>query len=468
MNYGELILIVLLQLLLIIGAYLLLRMVARRGMLPDEIASSISHRDLSDYLQQEIDRTKTAIAHPPTELPDAAHLLKTRLGYLQAERRAINSSRRDPGHFWRHLSSSLVLPAEPAQETRHIPGEKQPRTITTDSEKQMLRDLVETYEARVDALELFRDQFFDLKEQMDSIQQKHRDLQKELDRVLPKSERTEELERINAALQQEKESLEQKLLRLSRDEESSLRVVTRNRDRDLNSPVARSERVSLEAAALDSHAETQQQMLAELKEKTRESTGNSAEIMRMVQQIEQLERKLQQIRTESQQLRTENDRLQRELRTISTTARTKDAALDDYRETVNDLKGLVVEQKDRIRGMNEEMASLATQAQEAGKLQQMIQEFTTKNSEMLMCIYTLEDENDFLRKQIAELLKLEQTASTAEIEQAARKVVDSDQVKNQIIELETELEKKTDAYARLQKKFMAMEQKYLELYQKSR
>lgn len=466
MNYGDLVLIVLLQLLLIAGAYAALRVAARKGVLPEEIASTITHRDLSDYLQQEIDRTRAAIAHPPGELPDAPHMLNTRLGYLQAERRALNSSRRDPGHFWRHLSTSLVLPDRPEAVPVAAPGKPETGRLTTDSEKQMLRDLVETYEARVDALELFRDQFFDLREQLDSIQQKHRDLQKELDRVLPRSQRTEELERINQALMQEKESLEQKLLRLSREEESSQRVVTRNRDR--TSTLARMERVGLEVAALDNHAETQQQLLSDLKQQARDSEKSSAEILRMVQQIEQLEHKLQQIRSESQKLREENERLQRELRTISTTAKTKEAALDDYRETVDDLKGLVVEQKERIRGMNEEMTTLATQAQEAEKLQQMIQDFTTKNSEMLMCIYTLEDENDFLRKQISELLKLDQSASTNEIEKAARKVVDSDTIQNQIIELETELEKKTDAYAKLQKKFMDMERKYLELYQKTR
>ncbi len=465
MGYSELALIVFLQLLIIAGAYMVFRLVARRGMLPDEIMSSLSHRDLADYLEQEINRTKAAITHPPSELPEALHLLQTRLGYLQAERRALNSSRRQPGQFWHHLGSALVLPSLPVTPPADTSPEHQARDISLDSEKQMLRDLVETYESRVDALELFRDQFFDLKEQLDSIQQKHKDLQAELDRVLPKSERSEELERINEALQREKASLEQKLEQLSREEKDAARIMTRNRNPDSADPMVRTTRMGLEAAALDSHAEAHQQQLAELKQKTQQSDGN--DLIRMVHQIEQLEQKLQQIRSESQRLREENQQLQTELRNIIGTTKTKDATLHDYRETVDDLKGLVVEQKDRIRQMNEEMTSLATQAQEAGKLQQMIQEFTNKNSEMLMCIYTLEDENDFLRKQIGELLKLDSNASTTEIEQAASQLVNHEELQNQVIELETELEKRTDSFARLQKKFMSIEQKYLELYQKS-
>ncbi len=478
MQLNIILLIVGLQLFIVAIAFVALRFAARKGIIKPAM-SGTPEADQESLLDREIGRTRETLSTPPGDIENIEEILKTRLSYLHAERRALISSRDKPGHFWQRLTEELAALAppatqdEPESEPEPAPQATEPSPVVAetheaqkDSEKEMLRDLVETYESRVETLELYRDQFFELKEQMEGMQEKYDALQDELDRILPQSERTEELEAINASLKADKDSLQKKLQTLASMESNDSGKASKKTQPTMGQlAMQRSETIEREMAALDDHASEQESILKELRAQSEKVSNSSEEMLGFVKQIETLENKLQSIRDESQTLRHENQKLQRELENALGTTKSKDEALEDYRETVDDLKTMVVEQKERIRELNEEMGALATQAQEAEKLQAMIKEFTAKNAEMLMCVYTLEDENDFLRKQIGELLKENQGNAGAEADITAAPAADVAPLQEKISGLEEELQKKTDAYTKLQKKFASMEKEYLSMYE---
>ncbi len=426
-----------------------------------------------ELLGSELERTESGLhTHPPPS-DSVRTLLEKRRAYLSAELNALKATRH-VAHFWENLAAQLEVPHEAITPTGDdTPGEAAPAEVAqaetgdrTDEEKQMLRELVETYEGRVNSLEMFRDQFFELKEKLEAVQESYQKLQEELDQVLPKSERSEELERLNELLNDENAKLEKKLAQLSEDAGDSTTVGRRKRRdvKDLDA-LARSQLIEKEVEEIASHVTDQENILSSLKQQAKDSSGDQEELMQLVKNITDLERRLQDIRGRASTLEEENRGLKSELQDAIGSAQTKDSALEEYRDTVDDLKGLVVDQKERIRQLYDEITSLSSKAEEADSMKTLVQDFTQKNSEMLMCIYTLEDENEFLHNQIAELLKIEKGAPLEEIGKATENAVSQGEVQKQIEGLEQELREKDEAYTALQKKFASIEKEYLVLFE---
>lgn len=452
-----------LQLGVTVLAILLGRFLLRKQTLADPFDRRVLQLEL---LGDELARTESGLNTHPPPTESVAALLEKRRGYLSAEFNALKATRH-AAHFWENLAAQLEMPHDtPGADATATPEAAASKVSgSSDDEKQMLRELVETYEGRVNSLEIFRDQFFELKEKLEMVQESYQKVQAELDQVLPKSERSEELERLNELLNQENTELEKKLAQLSAGAGDSFHVGRKRRDtKDLDA-MARSELIEKEVEEIASHVTDQENILQTLKQKAKESSGDKDELMALVKNITDLEKRLQDIRGRSQTLETENRTLKSELQDALGSSQTKDSTLDEYRETVDDLKGLVVDQKERIRLLYDEITSLSSKAEEADSMKTLVQDFTQKNSEMLMCIYTLEDENEFLHGQIGELLKIDKDAPLDEVSKATEKAVDEGALHKQIQELEQEVREKDEAYTALQKKFASIEKEYLVLFE---
>jgi predicted nucleotide-binding protein (sugar kinase/HSP70/actin superfamily) len=81
-----------------------------------------------------------------------------------------------------------------------------------------------------------------------------------------------------------------------------------------------------------------------------------------------------------------------------------------------------------------------------------------------MCIQVLEEENQFLQEQIAELLKSDDSQSVYDKTDEQK---DSAELEAQIEALRTELAEKEQKVREAEEKFSAMEQEYLTLYEEA-
>lgn len=212
MNTTTLLLIVLLQAVVTVIVFFVLRGVTRcRKAMPDEQpCGDESENPVQQFLEHQITQTKAELQADAEGTRQK--MLQLRLGYLETEKTALAESTQQADRFWPVMEEGLaaLLPAAP-EPVAAPAAEAATPPPADDSEKETLRELVTTYEKRVEGLEMFRDQFLGLKERFGILKASQEKLQAELDRVLPQSERTEELERLNEELQQQKKTLEQQL-----------------------------------------------------------------------------------------------------------------------------------------------------------------------------------------------------------------------------------------------------------------
>jgi len=168
-------------------------------------------------------------------------------------------------------------------------------------------------------------------------------------------------------------------------------------------------------------------------------------------------------------LEMENNRLQEEVDKIDTlnlagNNDTQNAEIDnDSVIDLEEMKGMVEEQKNKIKELITTIESLEISADDTEKLKGTINDFTRTSQEMMGCIAILEEENERLKadeetaeNDVTEAIDDGEETSTSD---------NTENLQNTINSLEEEVIKKDVAYAQLQDEFSSMETEYLAMYE---
>lgn len=119
-------------------------------------------------------------------------------------------------------------------------------------------------------------------------------------------------------------------------------------------------------------------------------------------------------------------------------------SMNSINGNVDNIKNVILNQESKIKELNQEIQELSLKVDDLSRLEQISNELASKNEEMSNVIAVFEDENDFLQKQIQEILTQEHKRDMKKnetIEKLEREAVD---LENKCLEMEkkyTEIEK---------------------------
>lgn len=184
-------------------------------------------------------------------------------------------------------------------------------------------------------------------------------------------------------------------------------------------------------------------------------------IDQLEQQLQKLERRYQEANTCIEIMGQENDRLQEK---IDHRNYRIDQVEAEKTESVADLEEQLDKQKRSITDLHNMVGDLQLETEKAAQLQEKLDQFALASRDMNMCIQVLEEENQFLQEQIAELLKSDDSQSVYD---KTGEQKDSAELEAQIEALRTELAEKDRKVHEAEEKYNAMEQEYLTLYEEA-
>lgn len=184
-------------------------------------------------------------------------------------------------------------------------------------------------------------------------------------------------------------------------------------------------------------------------------------IEQLEQQLKELERRYQEASTCIEIMDQENDRLQEK---IDRREYRIDQVEAEKTESVTDLEEQLDKQKRNITDLHNLVGDLQLETGKASQLQEKLDQFGLASRDMNMCIQVLEDENQFLQEQIAELLKTDEGGSVYD---KVGEQKDPTELEAQIEALRAELIEKDKRVQAAEEKYTVMEQEYLTLYEEA-
>jgi chromosome segregation ATPase len=184
-------------------------------------------------------------------------------------------------------------------------------------------------------------------------------------------------------------------------------------------------------------------------------------IEQLEQQLKELEHRYREADTCIEIMGQENDRLQEKIER-------RDYRIDQVEsektESVADLEEQLDKQKRSISDLHGLVGDLQLETEKAKQLQDKLDQFALASRDMNMCIQVLEEENQFLQEQIAQLLKADEDVSVYDKREGGKAPAE---LEAQIEALRTELNEKEQKVREAEEKYNAMEQEYLTLYEEA-
>ncbi len=182
---------------------------------PGETGDGSPLDDYVDLLQSEILKAEARLAHLAQDKaadPDEKRLIETRLAFLRAERRAIDTSGNDEESFWTKIADGLA-PLLPQSGNDADSTAEAPRSTVLES----LQTQIDAYKARIANLEQFKDRFFELKAKLADSHALNEQVHTEVEKIIPAAEQPPELAGAMARLRQENSDLTAELARVEEE-----------------------------------------------------------------------------------------------------------------------------------------------------------------------------------------------------------------------------------------------------------
>ncbi len=393
------------------------------------------------YLEKEILDTRARLEQPELETVSdggVAEALASRLTLLESEKKVAELCNDYPERRWDHIRACFVPMIEQPDAAGPAPdggGE--------DGELAKARQ-------RIESLEKFRGHFFAVKKQLKELEETRQKLMERLETLLPKAERSDELQALLAELAEQKLRLQDDLDALEADREEAQAGAESAQDAEQS----RARHIGALQGALGGQVdaiESLQHLVLQARQQPDEGL-----IEQMEKQIAQLERQCREANTCVEIMEQEYQRVQHQVE------RAGQGAAVDSNDSVVQLQQLD-KQKRTITELHDMVESLQLEAEQAQSLRGKIEQLERASRDMTMCVETLEEENEFLREQVRALLQLDQDQP---VNRADGRVSDAP-AQAELEKLQEEMRARDEKLKALEEQYAAMEQEYLTLYEEA-
>lgn len=395
------------------------------------------------YLEKEIIATRSRLELSETEsgdadLPDA---LRQRLIALEAEKKVAESCNDYPERQWEFVTEYF-----------------QPQVDESEEEEvaEEVDDALLQAQTRIQSLEKFRDNFFALKNEVDTLEDAKQRLADKLEQLLPEAERAGELQSLLEDLNGQQNKLKDRLEQLENQAENLEPPAAEPAE---SAAVHEAERIGELQGVLNQQGSTlttMRQVLDQIKQ------DPQAELIEALEkELHDLEQRYREASTCIEIMQQENDRLQEKVDR-------KDYRLEqveaERNESVADLQEQVGKQKRSVSELQEMVNGLQLEAEKAEQVQAKLDQFNLASRDMNMCIQVLEEENEFLQEQIKTLLQADESSSVYD---KVDEENNSEALKQQIEDLKNQLQEKAEKIKEVEARYASMEKEYLTLYEET-
>lgn len=210
----------------------------------------------------------------------------------------------------------------------------------------------------------------------------------------------------------------------------------------------------------------QQDAMGALRARLKDSEGEIAGMEGIHEKLDEFERQSLELQQSLQVLEAENERLKLAKRR-NEPGSAKDAERDPAQ--LSGLKNMVGKQQATISSLQDLIRELAPEASKARELQEAIAQIQRTNQELNGCVAVLEDENNMLRDELAEIQAYldAQERTAAEAVEAAEMQGDQSsedmmrELEIKVQELEALVEFKDAAIEEMEKQYNALQARYL-------
>lgn len=210
----------------------------------------------------------------------------------------------------------------------------------------------------------------------------------------------------------------------------------------------------------------QQDAMGALRARLKDSEGEIAGMEGILEKLDEFERQSLELQQSLQVLEAENERLKLAKRR-NEPGSAKDAERDPAQ--LSGLKNMVGKQQATISSLQDLIRELAPEASKARELQEAIAQIQRTNQELNGCVAVLEDENNMLRDELAEIQAYldAQERTAAEAVEAAEMQGDQSsedmmrELEIKVQELEALVEFKDAAIEEMEKQYNALQARYL-------
>ncbi len=199
------------------------RLKARLGEGPGDTGERLPIDDYVELLQSEILKAEARLARLAQDKeanPEEKRLIETRLAFLRAERRAIDTSGNDEDAFWTKIADDLA-PFLPKGDDDTDSTAEGPRSAVLES----LQTQIDAYKTRIANLEQFKDRFFELKARLADSHALNEQVHTEVEKIIPAAEQPPELADAMARLRQENKDLSGELAQVEEEFAALMRNV---------------------------------------------------------------------------------------------------------------------------------------------------------------------------------------------------------------------------------------------------
>lgn len=402
------------------------------------------------YLEQQLAQTREQLEQGADAADDdqaQQAALHRRMELLQAEKALTEHCNDYPEQRWAQVATLYaVAAAQP---------DTNPGADTVDASQAGDDPLAQAH-ARIAGLEKFRDNFFQLRNELKALALDKDALAEQLAQLLPEAERSAELQALLSRLNEQNARLNSELEQLEAQ-------ASRQEQGDAIVPAVGAEVDEAAAGELHSALGRQGEVIEAIKG-TLAQAGDapSAELVAdLSRQVKTLEQRYREATTCLDVMGQENERLQEKVER-------KDAhiahAETESRENVSDLQDQLGKQKQKLSELTDLLGTLQLEAEQAETLRAKFEQLELAGRDMNMCIQILEEENQFLQEQVRALLQLDEGESVYTAEQAAAEA-DGASLQAELEALQSKLADKDAELGALAEKYAAMEQEYLTLYE---
>jgi chromosome segregation ATPase len=410
------------------------------------------------YLEKQIIDTRARLELSETEsgddngLSDALH---RRMQLLAAEKKVTELCNDYPKARWEHVLENYRVEPQPEPESEQLPPETDAESDSTADDNGN-DDPLQQAQQRIRSLEVFRDHFFQMKQQLGELEVSRQKLAAQLDSLLPAAERSQELQDLIDTLNRQKDALEEKAARLgAQADDLSGDAGSAPGDK----VVSEVERVTQLHGMLGEQGHLITSMKRIIKQVKAEPQAEL--IAELEKQLRTLDRRYQEASTCIEIMEQQNQRLQDK---IDRTDRRAQRIEAEKNESISDLHEQLGRQKSSISGLNTVIGDLQLEAGKAAELQAKLDQFELASRDMNMCVQVLEEENHFLQEQVKALLNRDEGESVYDAE---KHKADVEALQQQVETLKTELAAREERIHDVEAKFAALEKEYLTLYEEA-
>ena len=133
------------------------------------------------------------------------------------------------------------------------------------------------------------------------------------------------------------------------------------------------------------------------------------------------------------------------------------SAADNFKEGLGALKDIIDKQSSKINSLTAMLDELKISAEEASRLKQLLQEVEESKQSLLSVVEVLQDENEFMQAQIAQLLK--------DSRECDEKLLANHPEEERFVTLEQTLREQQEKIAELTQANAELEREYLKIYE---